>query len=118
MPAYHSLGLEIGIAANPTKIAGAPPQKRVRVVEDVSLRVNVPVSEEGGVTLVGVPIGTDKHVVDHAQGEVWGGGADCLASCLEGMLDRQVNAPISIELPGQKTSYLGRAMGTDSSLEA
>ena len=87
-------------------------------MEDISPRVNAPVSEEGGVTAVGVPIGTDKHVVDHAQGEVWGGGADCLASCLEGMLDRQVNAPISIELPGQKTSYLGRAMGTDSSLEA
>ena len=67
--------------------------------------------------MVGVPIGTGGYVLDRAIEVVRVGGADRLARCLTSMPDKAA-ALIAIESPGQRTSYLERALDTGLSLEA
>ena len=52
------------------------------------LRLYVRIVDEGGVTMVGVPIGTDEYVLERALEVVRDGGADRLARCLAIMLDK------------------------------
>ena len=68
--------------------------------------------------MVGVPIGTDKYVLDRTMEAVRDGGADHVARCLANMPDKQTAALIAIESFGQRTSYLERALDTRLSLEA
>ena len=66
--------------------------------------------------MVGVPIGTDEHVLKRASEVVRDGGADRLARCLANMPDKQAAPLIAIESLGQRTSYLERAPDTGLSL--
>ena len=90
------------------------------MAEEISLleSVDVRIAAEGGATVVGVPIGTDKYVLDRAIEAVRDGAADRLARCLASMPDKQAAALIAVESLGQRTSYLERALDTGLSLEA
>ena len=82
------------------------------------LRLYVRIVDEGGVTMVGVPIGTDEYVLERALEVVRDGGAGRLARCFAYMPDKQAAALVATESSGQKTSYLERALNTGLSLEA
>ena len=89
-------------------------------MEEISLlhSIDARVAYEGGVTVVGVPIGTDGHGLERAMVVVWDGGADSLASCLANLPDLASGGLVAIESLGQRTSYPKRAPDTGLSLEA
>ena len=110
----------IGIVVNPAKTVAIPPTGHAPSAEEISLlgSVDVRIADKGGVTVVGVPIGTDGWVLERAMEAVKDGGADRLARCLANMPDKQAVALISIESLGQRTTYPDRARDTSLSLEA
>ena len=73
-----------GIVVNPAKTVALPPDGHIPTVEDIPPleSVHVRTAKEAGVTVVGVPIGTDKHVLERAMEVVKDGGVDRLACCL------------------------------------
>ena len=111
---------DIGIVVNAAKTVALPPKGHAPTAEEISLleSVDVSITGEGGATVVDVPIGTDKYVLDRAMEVVRDGGADRLARCLANMPDKQAAALIAIESLGQRTSYLERALDMRLSLEA
>ena len=96
-----------------------PPKGNAPTAEKTSLLESVDVhsADEGAVTVVGVPIGTDEYELEQAIEVVKGGGADRLARCLDNIPDEQAAALIAIESLGQRASYLERALDTELSLE-
>ena len=110
---------DIGIVVNTANTVALTPKGHAPTAE-ISLlaSVDVRIVDEGGVTVVGVSIGTDKHVLERTFEVVRGGGADRLARCLANMPDKQAAAVIAIESLEQRTSYLERALDTGLSLEA
>ena len=72
---------DVGLVANPAKTVALQPKGPAPTAEEMSLleRVDVRIVGEGGVTVVGVPIGTDEYVLERAMGVVGDGGADRLA---------------------------------------
>ena len=97
---------DIGIAVNTAKTVALPPKGHGPTAKEISLLESVEVSivGEGGVTVVGVPIGADEYVLERAMEIVRYGGADRLSCCLANMLDKQAAALIAIESLGQRTS--------------
>ena len=75
---------------NPTKTVALPPKGHAPTAEDISLleRVDVRIADEGGVAVVGVPSGTDEHMLERAMEVVKDGGADRLARGLVNMPDK------------------------------
>ena len=59
---------DIGSVVNPTKNMPLPPKGHAPTAKEISLleSVDVRIAHEGGVTVVGVPIGTDKYVLERA----------------------------------------------------
>ena len=104
---------------NAAKTVALPPKGNAPAVEDNSLleSVHVRMVDEGGVTGVGVPIGTDEYVMERALELVRDGGANRHARCLASMPDKQAAALIAIESLGQRTSYLEGALDTGLSIE-
>ena len=107
-----------GIVVNIAKMVSLPPKGHAPTAKEISRleSVDVRIVDEGGVTVVGVPIGTDEHVLKRASEVVRDGGADRLARCLANMPDKQAAPLIAIESLGQRTSYLERAPDTGLSL--
>lgn len=68
---------DIGIVANPAKTVVLPLEGHARTAEEISLlaSVDVRISEKEGVTMVGVLIGTEEHVVERTVGVVKDEGA-------------------------------------------
>lgn len=98
-----------------------PPKGNGQTAEDNSslASADVQITEEVGVTVLGVSIGTEEYAVERARGAARDEGADSLLRFyLAGMPDEQANALIATEPLGQRTSYLERVMGTGTSLEA
>ena len=109
----------IGIVLNISKTVAFPPNEHAPTAEKISLAESVDVRiVNGEVTVVGVPIGTDEHVLERELEIARDGGADRLARCLANMPNKQAVALIAIESLGQRTSYLERALETGLSLEA
>ena len=81
---------DIGIVVNAAKTVALPPKGHAPTAEEISLleSVDVSITGEGGATVVDVPIGTDKYVLDRAMEVVRDGGADRLARCLANMPDK------------------------------
>ncbi|CAN0339095.1 unnamed protein product, partial [Laminaria digitata] len=89
---------DIGIVINPAKTVALPPKGHAPTAEEISLleSVGVRIAGEGGVTVVGVPIGTDEYVLERAM-EVRvlrDDGTDRLVRCLANMPDKQAAALI------------------------
>ena len=71
----------IGISMNPSKTVALLPKGHVLTLEKIALfeGVDVRIAEQGGVTVVGVPIGTDAHAMKSATEILENGGAEQLA---------------------------------------
>ena len=78
--------------------------------------VDVRMAGEGGVTVIGVRIHTDKYVPERAMEVVGVGGTDHLARCPVSMPGKQAASLIAIESLEQRTRYLERALDTGLSL--
>ena len=61
---------DIRIVANPAKAVALPPKGHALTAEDISLleSVDVRIAEEGGVTVVSVPIDTEEYVLEEHGG--------------------------------------------------
>lgn len=78
-----------------------PTAKSTCILECVVVRV----TDYGGVTVVGVPIGTDQYVLEPTLEVVKDGRTDRLGNCLADMLDRQAGGLIAIGPLWQRTSH-------------
>lgn len=71
------------------------------MAENISLFESVDgrIADRGGVTVVGIPIGTEECVLEHTVGVVMDGGASRLARCLADMPDklRVLDTDLSLE---------------------
>ena len=106
----------IDIVSNTAKTTALRPKWHRSTAEETTLLAgtDVRIAEEGGVTVVAVPIGTEEYVAARALGTVPGGGADCLGRCLA---DKQSAAFVATESLEQRMRYLERIMGTGTFLE-
>ena len=68
-----------------------PPKGHVLTPEEISLLqgIDVRIAEQGGVKVVGVPIGTDVYAMDSVIEVVKNGGAEQLARMLPRMPNKQ-----------------------------
>ena len=75
---------DIDIVVNPTNTMALPPKNHAPTAEEISLLESVDdrIVGEGGVTVVCVPIGTEKCALERAIEVVRDRGADRLALCL------------------------------------
>ncbi|CAB1109091.1 unnamed protein product [Ectocarpus sp. CCAP 1310/34] len=69
----------------------------------------LPIAEEG-ITIVGVPIGTDAYVEDIAMKVITEGGADKLARMLVRMPDKQVAHLVTSQSLTQRSGYIERGI--------
>ena len=85
-----------------------PPKGHVPTSEEIVLLegIDVRITERGGVTVVGVPIGTDEYVMDSAMEIVKNGGADQFARMLPRMPDKQSANLIATGSMVQQTAYV------------
>ena len=76
--------VDISIVVNTAKTVALPPKGHAPTTEEISPveRVDVRIVGEGGVTVVCVPIGTEKCALERAIEVVRDRGADRLALCL------------------------------------
>lgn len=99
----------VGIIVNRRKSSALPPPRHEvtatekRLFDDAGL----PIAEEG-ITVVGVPIGTDAYVEECAMKKITEGGADKLARMLARMPDKQVAHLITSQSLTQRTGYIYR----------
>ena len=105
---------DIGIMVNAAKTVALPPKGHSPTVEKISLleSIEVLIADKEGVTVVGVPIGTEEYVLGRAMEVVRDGGADHLASSLANMPDKQAAALITVESLGQRTSFTSKGLWT------
>lgn len=80
----------VGVVVNPTKTVVLPPKGHAPTTKEIALLerdVDVRIVGEGGVLVVGVPIGVEKCLVKRAMGVpvVRDGSADRLVRCLADM---------------------------------
>ncbi|CAN0235475.1 unnamed protein product, partial [Scytosiphon promiscuus] len=81
---------KVGIVVNRAKSSALPPPGHVITEEQRRLLEGVGLTVAGeGITVVGVPIGTDDYVKEFAMKVIAEGGADKLARILPRMSDRQ-----------------------------
>ena len=72
--------MNIGIVVNAAKTVALPPKGHAPTAEKISSveSVEARITDEGGVTVVGVPIGTEEYVRGRAMEVVRDGGPDHL----------------------------------------
>ena len=89
---------DICIVFNTAKTVALPPKGQAPTADKTSLResLDVRIVDEGGLTMVGVPTGTDEYVLEQALEVVRDGGADRLARCFANMPDKQAAALIAM----------------------
>ena len=111
---------DICIVVKDAKTVVLSPKGHAPTVEEISLlkRVQVRIADEGGGTVVGVPIGTEEYVRGREMEVVRDEGVGRLARCLANMPDKQAAILIGVEYLGKRTSYLERALDPRLSLEA
>ena len=76
-----------------------------RLFEDAGL----PIAAEG-ITVIGIPIGTDAYVEERALKKITEGGADELARILARMPDKQVAHLITSQSLIQRSGYIERGI--------
>lgn len=76
---------------NETKMVALPPTGHTPSLREKLLlaRVCITTMEEGGVVVVGMPVGIEAFVRAHAEKIVKDNGADCLARLSADMADKQ-----------------------------
>ena len=101
----------VGIIVNKRKSSALPPPGHEvtpterRLFHDVDLPI-----VEDGITVVGVPIGTDAYVEESAMKKNIEGGADKLARMLARMPDEQVAHLVTAQSLTQRSGYIERGI--------
>ena len=110
----------IGIAMNPSKTVALPRKGHAPALEEIALleSVDVRIAEQGGVKVVGVPIGTDAYVNENAMEIVENGGAEQLVRMPPHMPVKQSANLIATGSMEQRTVYIERVMDPELSLPA
>ena len=100
----------IRVVVNTAKTVVLTPEGHAPTAGEISLleSVDVRIVDEGGVKVVGAPIGTDEYALERAVEVVRDGGAGRLVHCFANMPEKQAAALIAIEYLEQRTSYLER----------
>ena len=80
--------------------------------------LGVGIADEGGIKVVGVPVGFDGFAIESAIGIVRDGGAEQLAQMLPRMPDKQAANLIATGSMAQRTAYFERLMDPKLSLPA
>eukprot|EP00903_Cladosiphon_okamuranus_P019868 g18261.t1 len=101
----------VGIIVNRGKCAVLPPPGHIVTLEERRLlgEAGLPIAAEG-ITVVGVPIGTDAYIEDYAMRTITDGGADKLARMLARMPDKQVAHLVTAQSLTQRSGYLERGV--------
>lgn len=109
---------DIGLVINPAKIVALPPKGHAPTTEESSLleSVDVDIADEVGTAVVGVLTGTYEYALGRLIEVVKDRRANRLARWLANMPNKEAAAVILIESLGQRTGYLGRALGIGLSL--
>ena len=109
----------VGIVVNRAKSLALPPPGHVITEEQTRLLDGVGLTVAGeGITVVGVPIGTDEYIKEFAMKVITDGGADKLAKMVPRMPDRQVaNLITSLSLI-QRSAYIERGIDPTLTKEA
>lgn len=112
--------LERGVKLNPGKTVALAPKGHVPTQEEISLlaSVGVRIEDEGGIKVVGVPVGTDAFATETAIGIVREGGAEQLARMLPRMPDKQSANLIATGSMVQRTAYIERGVDPKMSQSA
>ena len=101
-----------GIHLNPGKTVALAPKGYVPTPEEISLLagVGVRIADEGGVKVVGVPVGSDKFAIESAMGVGSDGGTEQLARMQPRMPDKREANLIATDSMVQRTVYVERVM--------
>ena len=110
----------VGIAMNPSITVALPPKGHVPMPEENALLegIDAHIAERDGVTVVGVPIGTDAYVNENAMEIVENGGAEQLVRMPPHMPVKQSANLIATGSMEQRTVYIERVMDPELSLPA
>ena len=98
-------------------VVALPPKDHAPTAEKILLlrNVDVRVAYEGGVTVVGVPIGNDKYVPDRAREIVKEVSTDHFTRCLANMPDKHAAAQDWLPRKGSRHGAVTRSIrGTDN----
>ena len=109
-----------GIHLSAGKTVALAPNGHVPPLEEISLSIGdgVCIADEGGIKVVGVPVGTDEFAIESAIGIVRDVGAEQLARMLPRMPDKQAANLIATVSMVQRTAYVDRVMDPKLSLPA
>lgn len=101
----------VGIVVNRRKSSALPPPRHNVTPAERRLfdGAGIPIAEEG-ITVVGVPIGTDAYVEEYAMTKITEGGADKLARMLARMPDKQVAHLVTSQSLTQRSGYIERGI--------
>ena len=107
-----------GINLNPGKTDALAPKGHVPTPEEIWLLsgVGARIADEGGIKVVGVPVGSDEFAIESAIGIARDGGAEQLARMLPRMPDKQAANLIATGSMVQRTAYVERVMDSKLSL--
>ncbi|CAM9941134.1 unnamed protein product, partial [Laminaria digitata] len=108
------------IHLNPGKTVALAPKRHVPTPAEIALLAGfrVGIADEGGIKVVGVPVGTDKFAIESAIETVREGGVEQLARMLPRMPDKQAANLIATGSMVQRTAYAERVMDPKLSLPA
>ena len=102
-----------GIHFNPGETVASASPGQVPMPVEISrvAEVGVRIADEGGIKVVGVPVGTDECQMESALGVVRDGSAGTLARVLPRVPDKQTANLISTSAMVQRRAHLERVMG-------
>ena len=102
---------EVGIVVNRRKSSALPPPGHEVTSTERRLfdEAGLPIAEEG-ITVVGIPIGTDAYVEECAMKKITEGGAVELARMLARMPDKQVAHLVTSQSLTQRSGYIERGI--------
>ena len=112
VPSFQRELSNIGIAINPSKTVASPLKGHVDTPEQIAFLegIGVRIAVQGGVKVVGVPVGNDEYPRESAMDIVQNGGAEQLARTLPLMPDKQSANLIATGSMEQRTAHIERVM--------
>ena len=105
---------EMGVARNAAKTVGLPPMGHDPTAGEIALlrQVGVNVVSRAGMVVVGIPVGTDEFVEEHAMKIVKDDGVEGLARLLAHMPQKQEAMLVATKVLTAKTGFLERGVDT------
>ena len=105
---------DMGVARNAAKTVGLPPMGHEPIAGEIALmrQVGVNVVCQAGMVVVGIPVGTDDFVEEHAMKIVKDDGVEGLARLLAHIPQKQEAMLVATKVLTAKTGFLERSVDT------